>query len=171
METKTRKPVLVAKILYGLVMIIILSQLILRWVANHKHEGKQIGTKDYQLLSENRTIRFPLPHQNSLAIFWATWCAPCKLEMNRLKRSVDEGKIDRTQIFAINPFETDDVVKKFLQRESFPFQFISASGITHALDVSVTPTTLLLEGNHIHSMSSGLSLIGIWRAEYFLQKD
>src|SRR5687768_11186750 len=47
-------------------------------------------------------VDFPSRNGRNLAIFWATWCGPCKLEMERLKRSVESGSIPKDAIFAIN---------------------------------------------------------------------
>ena len=103
-----------------------------------------------------------------MAIFWATWCAPCKLEMERLQKSVEERKISEGKIFAINPFESKDISSVFIRKNKYPFVFIEAQDVAERINIMATPTTLLLEDQKIHSMSSGLSIIGIWKAESFL---
>ena len=90
--------------------------------------------------------------------------------MKRLHESVKEGKIDASQIYAINAFEQDHTITRFIKRYPYRFNYISSSYATRKLEVKSTPTTILLQGNQVHSMSSGLSLIGIWRAEQYLAK-
>ncbi len=137
---------------------------------NFAKEGERIEVQEYQIIeagSTNKKLVFP-PQQRSIAIFWATWCAPCKLEMKRLSNSVDKGAIPAGSIVAINPFESTDKIRSFLKEESFPFTFIEDRGLSQALNVNTTPTTLFIEDKKIFSLSSGLSFIGIWKAEQFL---
>lgn len=133
-------------------------------IENFSHEGKKLIPQDYKILGEDKTMTLPNQKKNML-IFWATWCGPCHLEMDRLKNSVETGKIKRDQIIALSPFENDIEVKKFLEKKSYPFVFISGKA---PLEIKQTPTTVLLDGDKIHSMKSGMSLIGIFLAEYFL---
>lgn len=137
---------------------------------NFSKEGQSIETSEYQILGANVTnqkILFPTK-ERAIAIFWATWCAPCKVEMARLSASVDKGEIPVGAILAINPFETSEKVRSFLKEHFFPFTFIEDKGISRLLNVNTTPTTLFIEDHKIVNLSSGLSLIGIWKAEQFL---
>ena len=137
---------------------------------NFSQEGETIDPQDYQTINADgtiQTLRFPA-NDRSIAIFWATWCAPCKLEMARLKTSVVQGKIPLKAIVAINPFESPEAVRTFLKKESYPFTFLEDRGVSRVLNVNTTPTTLFLEKNKIVSLSSGLSFFGIWNAERFL---
>lgn len=140
-------------------------------IRNFRSEGIKLETNEYQIIYPNenkQTVLFPPVNSNGIAIFWATWCGPCKIEMQRLKSSVDSGKISKHFIFAINPFESPAEIRKFLSENKFPFTFIEAPEITRMLNVNATPTTVFLKNGRVSSVSSGLSLIGIWRAEIFL---
>lgn len=139
-------------------------------LSNWGSEGQLLISKEHLVLeakSSDRTVAFPNPSR-SIAIFWATWCAPCKLEMKRLSTSVKEGEIPSGAIIAINPFESKEIVRNFLKKNSYPFTFIEDKGLAEQLKVTRTPTTLFIENNKVQSVSSGLSFIGIWRAESFL---
>lgn len=140
---------------------------------NFRMDGVKLGAQEYEVLfplpqAGAQTAIFPPPKKNAIAIFWASWCGPCKAEMARLKSSVLNGKIPKEAIFAINPFEDRVVIKEFLVRNNYPFTFIFAPDVALKLNVSATPTTLFIEDGTITSMTSGMSLIGIWRAENFL---
>ncbi|MFA7613194.1 MAG: TlpA disulfide reductase family protein [Candidatus Caldatribacteriota bacterium] len=153
------------------VVAFILFRQLPSWLNNFQWEGKEIETQSYQPLAPqmDEAIDFPSSNKRTLAIFWASWCGPCKVEMSRLKNSVDEGKIKGEQIFAINPFEQGPVVKKFIEENQFPFIFIEAPEVAQKLNISMTPTTVLMDKTEIKSITSGISFVGIWRAEFFLK--
>lgn len=141
-----------------------------RTMNNWSMEGKEISVSEYAVLwpMPKAPLNFP-PEDRGIAIFWATWCAPCKLEMERLRSSVESGKIKPNQIFAINPFERPETFRNFLRENKFPFIFIDAPELVKALNINSTPTTLFLDKGQVARMSTGLSLIGIWWAEIFLR--
>lgn len=133
-----------------------------------RQEGRIIESKSYPLLQEEGIAEFAPKNAKAIAVFWASWCAPCKIEMHRLKNSVENGEIPKGSVFAINPFEDDQEIKKFLAQHYYPFTFIDAKDLALKLNIYSTPTTLFIENGKITSMNTGLSLIGIWRAEQFL---
>lgn len=138
---------------------------------NFRMNGIKLIAKKYEVIfpkEKSDPIFFPPQNSRVITIFWATWCGPCKAEMGRLKASVESGKISKNSIFAINPFEDRSSINNFLLKNNFPFIFIDAPEIALQLNISATPTTLFVENGAITSMSSGMSLIGIWRAEMFL---
>lgn len=127
-------------------------------------EGVKLEPKTYfSLAAQQNEVLFP-PKGKVMAIFWATWCGPCKLEMQRLKNS----NIDQSKIFAINPFEDAATSKKFIAENDYKFTFIDAPTVTQKLNIQFTPTTLLLDDGKIKSMSTGMSYIGIWKAQWFI---
>ena len=129
-------------------------------------QGTVLETKSYLVISPTKTsqVEFPPKDSRALAIFWATWCGPCKVEMQRLKSS----SIDQSKIFAINPFEDAETSRKFLETNDYKFTFIDAPDVTQKLKIELTPTTLFIDKGEITSMSTGMSLIGIWKAQWFL---
>lgn len=140
-------------------------------ISNFKKQGEKLRVVDAKVINSSKefqTTRFPPRGHKAVAIFWTTTCAPCKLEMARLKSSVEQGKISEESLFAINPFESSSVIKKFLARNDFPFTFIEDTGIAQDLNVQGTPTTIFIDKGEVVSMKTGVSLTGIWSAEAFL---
>lgn len=155
------------------ILIIVLILKAPLWLRNAEKEGTSIEPQSYAVLgtsSSDPSITFPDLKKRSLVIFWASWCGPCKVEMARLKKSVESGNISRDKIFAVNPFEGTFEIEKFMAENKYPFIFIEAPNLGNKLQIEATPTTLFLDGNRIHTLSTGLSLIGIWRAEIFLSE-
>jgi len=134
---------------------------------NFQHEGMQLTPEPYLVIypKELHSTLFPPEKGAALAIFWATWCGPCKVEMNRLKASIENGKIPHGSVFAINPFETPAQVENFLKLSPYPFIFIENGELSETLQINVTPTSAFIEDGKIISINSGMSIWGIWRAE------
>ncbi|MCH2534039.1 MAG: TlpA family protein disulfide reductase [Bdellovibrionales bacterium] len=156
------------------VIAYVLYQKVPIWIDEHQKQGLKITSKTYKAMTlngETQNVVFPSPDKNTLAIFWATWCGPCKLEMKRLKTSVEQGKRPRNSIFAINSHESLELQKKHIDENSYPFLFIQDEELTKKLEIMVTPTTALFKKNILEDLSSGISLIGIKKAEVFLTEE
>jgi thiol-disulfide isomerase/thioredoxin len=136
---------------------------------NFMTEGMKIEIQQVYSFNESQNISYPPPGTRTMAIFWSSTCAPCMLEMKRLNNSVVGGHIAKRKIFAINMGESPESIRRFIKKTSYPFHFISAPDIIRKLKVRGTPTSMLLDQNEIISMNTGISLIGIWRAEFFLR--
>lgn len=137
------------------------------WLNNNAKEGVILTSRSYESIQINSPQQTYPPSGPALAIYWASWCAPCKIEMARLKESVLAGKIPRDRIFALNPHEDYALQRKFIEENQYPFQFITGKEAVDELELAATPTTILTNGTKVESLSSGLSLIGIWKAESF----
>lgn len=140
-----------------------------RVINNYKVNGIKLITSKVSNLETNEEI--DLGTRNKVILFsWATWCAPCKLEMKRFKASVESGKIKKKDFLMINPFESDLEIKRFLNKNKYPFTFIdNGKVIADELKIEATPTITFVENSKVMNQSTGLSLIGIYRAEWFLE--
>lgn len=141
-----------------------------RVIHNFRTEGKEITPAEHMVInprSPGEKITIPAG-EKSIVIFWATWCGPCKLEMNRLKSSVENGSIPDRSIIAISASEPVWKIQDFLAQNPYPFTFVHAPSLAEEIGALATPTTVFLEGRKIQSMSTGISFFGIWKAELFL---
>lgn len=151
---------------------IILFYLVLNsFIKGSTNEGRNYSSTERINLNNEGTITFPQVGKNSIILYWATWCAPCRLEMLRLKKIVDNNPLLGNYIFAISLSESDETIKNFLLNHDYPFQFIAASTEDQKLQIEATPTTVFLRGNKVESFSQGMSIIGIWKAESFLKEN
>ncbi len=132
-------------------------------------EGARLTPASYPIIYPvgKGSLAFPDPGKK-VVIFWASWCGPCKMDMNRFKNSVDERAIAGESILAVNPFETPEEVLKFLEKNPYPFTFLDAKAMAQELKVTVTPTEVFVDNGTVIRMSTGISIIGIFRAESFL---
>lgn len=158
-----------SNLLYILIVAFVVIQQVPVLKNNFSKQNEVISPREVSVLNEkDGTIVFPPRNSRAITIFWASWCGPCKIEMARLKESVESDAIPKELIFAVNPFETDIEARKFLRENNYPFTFIEASTLATELGIKVTPTTLFIDKGMITKMSSGMSLWGIWEAELYL---
>lgn len=150
---------------FFLVLALVLLSFRLPGILEHlRTEGTLHAPVQRTLVSSESSVSYP-PKGPAVTIYWATWCAPCKLEMNRLRASVEAGKIPRDRIYAISQGEDAATLTAFLKENAYPFVFLRAHSQDEAFKISATPTLILWQDQRVLSMSAGLSLWGIWRAE------
>jgi cytochrome c biogenesis protein CcmG/thiol:disulfide interchange protein DsbE len=133
-------------------------------IANFQSEGEIHRSETRYILGSNNAISYP-PEGGAITLYWATWCAPCKLEMLRLKNSVNSGKLPKQRVFLISLSEDPKTVESYLAKNPYPFTFLQPSRADLDLQISATPTLILWENRRVLSIGTGLSLWGIWRAE------
>lgn len=82
--------------------------------------------------------------------FWATWCAPCVLEMPNLQKYYEKYG-DEFEILAINAGESERDVGQFVDDIgiTFPVLFDPQSKITLEYKVQGYPTTFILRSDGI----------------------
>ncbi|MBP8002383.1 MAG: redoxin domain-containing protein [Chloroflexi bacterium] len=76
--------------------------------------------------------------------FWATWCAPCRLEMPELEATYKTYQDDGLVILAINREETPDVIRPFFYDEmglTFTPLIDETGLVANLYTVLVMPTT------------------------------
>jgi thiol-disulfide isomerase/thioredoxin len=83
--------------------------------------------------------------------FWATWCAPCRLEMPSLDAMAARRRGEGVVVVAVNYKEEPDVIRRYLERAPFRSQIlVDAEGdATVGWTPRVFPTTVLVGRNGV----------------------
>ena len=129
------------------------------WYRMFRLQGSQLDSQWPLVSIQGEPISFPFS-KKTVVVFWATWCGPCKVELARVARLVEEGKIPKDQVVAVASDEDVNLVRRVADERAYPFTVAMDPG--HKLyahfKVEVTPTLALVdEHQKIEWMTSGLS--------------
>ncbi len=85
--------------------------------------------------------------------FWATWCAPCRLEMPTLERAAADYAADGLTVLAINQGETAEQVSDFFAEVglSLPALLDTNTEVGRAYGAVYMPSTFLISPDGIVS--------------------
>ncbi|MGZ3788514.1 MAG: TlpA family protein disulfide reductase [Bacteriovorax sp.] len=131
---------------------------------------KQQGTKITPVVLEGKL--FPPQGSKSVLVFWASWCGPCTIELNRIQKALDKKEISPINIYAVNLGESQDVVNKVIRERKFqiPVVLDNNGELANLLHVKATPTVAFVDDKGtINWISSGLSPSLIYRIKSFLK--
>lgn len=84
--------------------------------------------------------------------FWATWCSPCKKELNNIAEVYDDW-VDETGVkmiaISIDDSRTSRNVKRYVDASGWDYEVYldENSDFKRAMNVTVPPTTFLVDGN------------------------
>lgn len=124
------------------------------------------------MLMDGSVVEYPSAvGKSTVALFWTTWCGPCKLEMERIQKSINSGKIDSDRIYAIHIGGDVRSVSEHMKKHNFSFRALldTDGSVASHFEISSTPSLFLVTSEQkIEWASSGLGLSDIWRVEEFL---
>ena len=116
-------------------------------------------------------IEFPVLGQKMIVVFWATWCGPCKVELNRMNKLMSKGVIKNNELLAISIQENQKTVVDFLNQNNYQFLVaLDESGlVAEKYHVSGTPTVVFIsDAGQIDWITTGLSPSLEFRIKKFL---
>ncbi len=151
-------------ITFGILILLLLAYRLPGWLEDWRKEG-QIAHQIQVLNLEEEPFTpqtLPLDSQNSaqLLIFWATWCGPCKVELQRINRLIESHKIPAERVLAISSYEDPQLVLKTAQERKYLFPvFADPQGDAAKIyKVKATPSLVLLSQKGVMEwVTSGLS--------------
>jgi cytochrome c biogenesis protein CcmG/thiol:disulfide interchange protein DsbE len=162
----------IGNIIFAFLIVFIVYQRWPSFQANTSLESTKLPnvplqTLDGQLLMLAQDFPKPL-----VIVGWSTWCVPCKVEMQRIERSIKNGNISAKHVLGINLGEPLATVLTHVKDEkiSFPVAVDSTGAFAEQMKLSITPTLYLVnEENEVTWASSGVGITEIWRIEAHLK--
>lgn len=84
----------------------------------------------------------------TLVNFWATWCAPCRAEMQELQ-ALHEAHSDTLHVVGVNLAEDPATIRAWTQAHGITYDMIPDidQAISRAYRVRAQPMTVLIDGN------------------------
>ncbi len=78
--------------------------------------------------------------------FWATWCAPCRVEGKVLERVREAFRGESAAVFlAVNVDDDRSAVPEFINEEKWTLPVVYADGLDHLLGVRALPTLVIFD--------------------------
>jgi cytochrome c biogenesis protein CcmG, thiol:disulfide interchange protein DsbE len=106
-----------------------------------------------------------------VVVFWATWCGPCTIELNRINQMIIDKEIKAESVLAIDIAEDQPTVLKTVQERhyQFPVAIDSNAMVAQSYHVQGTPTVVFIDREHkINWLTAGMSPLLGWRLKWFL---
>lgn len=152
----------------NVITVLVLIGLVVYGAYEYVHKAKteeansEIGHRKGQIApdfalkdAEGNTVRLSdYQGKKVLLNFWATWCPPCRAEMPHMQKFYADYQAKDVVILGVNLTHTEknaENVKAFAQKLqiTFPIVLDQEGHVTETFQVSVYPTTFLLDSNGV----------------------
>ncbi|MCO5143886.1 MAG: TlpA family protein disulfide reductase [Oligoflexia bacterium] len=135
----------ILNIAFAGILLFMLAQKIPLWLSNSKSEGQQAPLASVKLLNGD-SLQIPMAKSHAI-IFWATWCAPCSVELARIQAMIDRGSLKPESIIAISWGEDKKTVEEVVKEKGYTFLVATDEKADAAkiYEVVATPTLVLVD--------------------------
>ncbi len=155
-------------VLLVLFFLAMLLQKIPSWISLNKEQGKTLLPT---VLLDKNDQRVMIPVEGKkVVVIWATWCAPCRVELSRLSRYFKAHKIIDNALWVISLGETNALVQKTAQSRNYSFPVFSdqESSLANQFSIASTPTVLFFDDQGVLIKSlQGVSPMFEWHLNKF----
>jgi cytochrome c biogenesis protein CcmG/thiol:disulfide interchange protein DsbE len=138
----------------------------------YRAEGQQVAQAFVTELN-GQVVSIPLPQKHVL-IFWATWCAPCKVELARINRLIINGELNPEFVLAVSVGEDMDLVSSFSKGQDYRFRVAvdKTREAAKLFQIVGTPTIVFVsQDQKIDWMTTGLSPTLEFRIRSFFETE
>lgn len=125
----------------------------------YRLEGQPAATSQVVDLLTRSPVPLPFMEKKVL-VFWATWCGPCKVELARINKLIENGDIPGESVVAVSVKENAQLVADFVKQNNYLFKVaLDESGQAAQLyHVTATPTIYFIdESGKTEWVTQGLS--------------
>lgn len=141
----------IVNILLALLLIYAGTQAARTWSANQEVVGRTVNLPG---ISPHSLESYPIA-----LVFWASWCGPCHMEINRIQSAFEAGKIPDDRIFLVSIDEDKSQADRWLADNKITLNAIWHPDGWRAVPIQSTPTIAFIDSEHrILDLSSGVSL-------------
>lgn len=132
-------------------ILLALSALVLSFTGGDKKTVPSVNVKNLQGKTIN-TSTFKNDGKPIVISFWATWCSPCKKELNNIAEVYEDWQ-DETGVkliaISIDDARNKHKVKPYVDSKGWEYEvYIDANqDLKRAMNVNNVPYTFLLDGN------------------------
>lgn len=123
----------------------------------YRLQGSDEIAQDSMINLDGSPIERPYPH---VLLFWASWCAPCEIEMSRINSMIENGKIRPQQVISISIDSSFEEARRKHKQKGylFPAVWDQSGHWARLYNVGVTPSLFVIDKNKkIIWATSGLS--------------
>lgn len=151
----------IANILNALLFVFLAAVLLNRapvFLKMHETQGDQAKLAGVVAL-DGEALSLPSGKRQVL-VFWATWCGPCGVELGRINKMINNGKIAPEAVLAVSIKEEKATVEKVVSEKKYKFKVaLDENGdVANLYGISGTPTVFLIdESGKIEWMTMGIS--------------
>lgn len=105
--------------------------------------------------------------------FWATWCAPCRVEMPQFAKIYKEYKDKGLEILAVNEDRAPDKLDAYLTKKpvAFPILLDPGGKVAESYGIRAFPTTIMVDkSGKVLSIIEGTESYIEWQVKHFIEE-
>ncbi|MCC6361307.1 MAG: TlpA family protein disulfide reductase [Phycisphaerales bacterium] len=85
----------------------------------------------------------------TLIILWATWCLSCKVEIDAVKKLLDDGKLKDLRVLCVSIDSDEDAMRKMLTTKPLPFPVAHDANFLGRVGARGVPTSIVINSKGV----------------------